>query len=257
MARNARLFVAFLILFAAYQLPEGLGMHVFQSFPLQAGLMLLFFPVAFLVARFLPGESGYGAYSMGLHAGWLRLLFLTLALSLLVRGTFFLIGVEVDVYRVDDEYAFTWSLLPGIAWFTFSSFFPAAAEDIVTRGFFYRRVNWTGLGARFAVVSAVIYVFNHVYRLDNGPVEWAMLLAYGLAYGAAIARTGSLWAAIGFHWGANIAGFAFGSALAVTASGGWQAPALSAAAHLAMAAMVFVLPADGLRRTSPASASAN
>jgi len=52
----------------------------------------------------------------------------------------------------------------------------------------------------FILVSAALYVLNHIYRLHKGPVEWGMLFCFGLAYGSVLWRTRTLWAAVGLHW---------------------------------------------------------
>ena len=50
---RCRLLLAFVPLFLCYQLPEGLGQHVFSSVPLQGALLLLFYAVAVLVGSLL------------------------------------------------------------------------------------------------------------------------------------------------------------------------------------------------------------
>ena len=58
--------IGFLILVIAYQAPEGIGQRLLHSFALQAALLLLFFPIAFSIGRWLRGSAA-GAY---VHWGW-------------------------------------------------------------------------------------------------------------------------------------------------------------------------------------------
>ena len=55
-------------------------------------------------------------------------------------------------------------------------------------------------------VSALIYTVNHIWRFDWGVTEQIRLFAMGLAFAAAAWRFGSLWPAVGLHWGWNLAG---------------------------------------------------
>jgi hypothetical protein len=127
------------------------------------------------------------------------------------------------------------------------TFVPSLAEDLVTRGYPYRSipVRWTG--PRFVLVSSLFYVANHVYRLGLGPVEWGMLFCFGLPYAAALWRSGTLFAALGLHWGWNL-----GNALAdgvhpydVLRPGAGRL--LSAAARLVLLTLVLVIPVRKLR----------
>ncbi|HEX8387093.1 MAG TPA: CPBP family intramembrane glutamic endopeptidase, partial [Rubricoccaceae bacterium] len=138
----------------------------------------------------------------------------------------------------------------------FTTFWPSVAEDILTRGFWYRQVPALGRGTTFVLVTSVLYVLNHVYRLQNGPVEWLMLLAFGLAYATALVRTGSLWAAVGLHWGGNIAAFAAAPVFSVETLQGGVSPLLSAAAHLLALGAVIIL-SPWLTRRGPTAVGAH
>jgi membrane protease YdiL (CAAX protease family) len=82
-------------------------------------------------------------------------------------------------------------------------------------------------------------VLNHIYRLANGPAEWAMLFAFGLAYAAALYRTRNLWAAVGLHWGWNYAGKLADqvASVDVLVPISWM---VSTATHLVLLAVVMV-----------------
>jgi uncharacterized protein len=92
----------------------------------------------------------------------------------------------------------------------------------------------------FIMASALLYVLNHIYRLSNGPLEWLMLFCFGLAYAAALRFSGSLWAAIGLHWGWNYAGQLSDRLAQVDAIVPGQGPLISSVAHLVLLAMVVL-----------------
>jgi uncharacterized protein len=235
----ARLAAVFLILFTAYQLPEGLGMRVLHSFPVLATLMILFLPVAWLCGRAL-GFAGFDAWYLGRTGGWPMLLGACFALAVTAKVCALAAGSALGVYHVAGAGADAAAWLLAALAVVPETFFPSIAEDIVTRGFVMRafpslRARWL-----FIPVSALIFVLNHIYRLASGPAEWAMLFAFGLAYAAALWYSGSLWAALGLHWGWNYAGKLADRLASVDAlvNNSWL---LSASTHLVLLAVVALL----------------
>jgi len=215
-------------------------MQLLGSFPVQAALLLLFFPIAWAVAR-ARGYRGVEAYALERRPGWLRTLGVTFALAVVAKALAVAVGVRFGVYEVAPAEAEVGSLALGLAGVLATTFFPSVAEDIVTRGFWFRQAPALGRGALFVVATAAIYVLNHVFRLANGPAEWAMLFAFGLAYATALVRTDTLWAAVGLHWGWNAAAFAAPDLFGVQTLRDDLSPWFSAGAHLAMLGAVLVL----------------
>ncbi|HWJ96190.1 MAG TPA: hypothetical protein VNT33_15795, partial [Telluria sp.] len=97
--RPFQLALVFAVLFVAYQLPEGLGMHVLHSFLVQAILMFSFLPIAWLCGRAL-GFRGLDAWYMGLTPGWGKLLAACFGLAVLAKLAAFAIGSSLGVYRI-------------------------------------------------------------------------------------------------------------------------------------------------------------
>lgn len=239
-ATPIQLALVFAVLFIAYQLPEGLGMRVLHSFPVLAVLMLSFLPIAWLCGRAL-GFRGLDAWYMGRTPGWGKLLAACFALAILAKAAALAIGASLGVYQVAALSDTTqWqAVMMAVLVTALSTFFPSVAEDIVTRGFLMRA--FPGLSQRwlFIVASSALYVANHIYRLVNGPAEWAMLFCFGLAYAAALYYSRTLWAAIGLHWGWNFAGQFSDRILSVDAVSG-MGPLVSSAAHLLMLAVLVL-----------------
>jgi membrane protease YdiL (CAAX protease family) len=237
-APPAKLALVFAVLFIAYQLPEGLGLRVMHSVPVLSVLMLMFLPTAWLAGRAL-GYRGLDAWFMGRSPRWALLLGACFALAVFAQAAALGAGASLGVYRLAPAGAAAGqALLLGALWAAFQTFFPSVAEDIVTRGFLMRALP--GLSQRwlFVLVSAGVYVLNHIYRLANGPSEWLMLFCFGLAYGAALFYSRTLWAAIGLHWGWNFAGEFADQLVSVDKLMPAVHPMMLAAAHLLMLAVV-------------------
>lgn len=240
-ASPMKLALVFTILFIAYQLPEGLGMRIMHSVPAMSALMLMFLPIAWLAGRAL-GYRGLDAWFMGLTPRWSLLLVACFALAVLAKAAALGVGARLGVYQLAAfGQAGVSAMLLGGLWTLFQTFFPSVAEDIVTRGFLMRAMPALSRRWLFVPASAGLYVLNHIYRLSNGPSEWLTLFCYGLAYGAALFYSRSLWAAIGLHWGWNFTGAYVDQVVPVELVAPALQPLISSAAHVLMLVVVVAV----------------
>lgn len=238
---RARLALAFLVLFVAYEAPEGVGLHLLHSGAWVAGLMLFFHVVAFGVGRALGYRTGYGAYALGAGVG--RVLPLALLLALVLKPALLLLGARLGWFTAAPlAPPAPLALVTAVAGLAFTTFVPSLAEDVVARGFWYRAWPVAGRGTSYVLFAAVMFILTHVYRLKNGPLEWLMLFSTGLAFAAAVARTGSLWGAVGLHWGWNLSNGLVDLFVDVNPTQPWARPVTSAVTGLVLLAAVRLLP---------------
>jgi membrane protease YdiL (CAAX protease family) len=244
-----RMALAFVILFVLYQLPEGLGQRILHSFPAVVVLVALFLPAAWLLGRWL-GFRGLDAWYLGLRPGWALLLAAAFATALLAKAAALTAGADGGVSHIGVAPALTAAtVLAAAAELLPYTFLPSIAEDIVTRGFLMRALPALSRRPVFIAASALLYVLNHIYRLQNGPAEWAMLFCFGLAYAAALYFSRSLWPALGLHWGWNFAGQLGDRVAGVDLLEPALGPVVSSLAHLALLGAVVAL----ARRRCPAT----
>lgn len=229
---SVRLLLVAAVLFFFYQLPQGAGNNM---------LLALFPFVAWWGSRTL-GFGGMRAWYLDARPGWLPLLALGLALAIAAKFIAVAIGTRTGVYT------FAWLSTPPIgalagtlAFLVFSTFIASTAEDILTRGLVLRAFPRLGRHWGFIVVSAALFVLNHIYRLHKGPVEWLTLFCFGLAYAAALYRTRSLWAAVGLHWGWNLANGLLDVFSQSDVAQPAVAPYYSCVAHLVLLAAALVM----------------
>lgn len=243
LATPGRLGVAFVVLFAAYQAPEGVGMRLLQSAAVGALLMTAFHAVAWGVGRALGWREGFTAYGLGLAPGWGRALGVGLGGMLALKAGSVAVGGALGwltVERVQAPPSGT-ALLVGLVGAAVTTLVPSVAEDIVARGFLLRA--WPLVrGPAYVVTCAVLFVLTHVYRLGDGPLTWGMLFCTGLAFAAAAWRTGSLWGAVGLHWGWNLSQAALALRVDWTPTSAWAQPVLSALTGLVALGLVALLP---------------
>jgi hypothetical protein len=242
--RGWRAWFVIAVLFVLYQSAEGVGQLLLHSFALQASLMVACVFAAWPLSRWL-GYRGYQAYALQGRRYWLVWLLGGIVLALLAKALALVTGLHMGVYAEDAPGVrpSAWAAFAGVPMLALSTFVASLAEDLITRGFWYRAasIRWRG-GLAFVAASSAIYVLNHIYRLDRGPVEWLMLFCFGVAYATALWRSGNLWAAVGLHWGWNFANGWYDQLMPMTALQPHAGSMLSAAAHLVMVLVLLAVP---------------
>jgi membrane protease YdiL (CAAX protease family) len=92
----------------------------------------------------------------------------------------------------------------------------ALPEEVLFRGFFQRTLTpWLGPGAASAL-SALLFALAHLPQRTSGntgvttlgflALQLLLLVAFGLLMSWTVIRTGTLWLAIGWHFGGNYVG---------------------------------------------------
>lgn len=243
---NKRLAIGFLILFVVYQASEGLQTVFAPGNPVGPALMVLALLLAWPVGRWIDG-TGYRAFGL-MRRHWLGFLGGGLVLAGLAK-----LAAETLAMATGAEGFSLPVAIPAsaVALAAITTFIPSVIEDILTRGFLLRFTPRPLGFLPYVLLSALLYTANHLWRLDWGFSEQVRLFCLGLAYAAAAWRLQSLWAAVGLHWGWNLAG--------TLASQAWPGPALdvtggrmvSALVHLA----IFAIIAGWCRDSRTANAS--
>nr|WP_166181018.1 type II CAAX endopeptidase family protein [Altererythrobacter segetis] len=246
-ANIARIGIAFVLLFAVYQISEGLQTIIAPASPAGPALMVLTLLLAWPLGRWL-GWRGYDAYGLDLQSRS----FAILGAGMLIAAVAFLtsrsLGTAMGIYSATSAVAASSGV---IAFALVSTFIPSVAEDILTRGFLLRTLPVKLTAVSYVVLSALLYTANHVWRFDWGISEQVRLFCLGLAYGAAAWRWRNLWAAVALHWGWNLSNVLVEQLMPADNLSIDAARYLSAAVNLAMLGIVVLLPRPSeLRETS-------
>ncbi|SIT74156.1 CPBP family intramembrane glutamic endopeptidase [Pontibacter indicus] len=188
----------FFLLFAIYHFPE-----FFSAFWIMALFKIGFLVAAFFLAR-AQGWRGLGGYGLGLTSNWLGHLTigLVLGLAFFVLSFYLSVLLGYESMTANSTIVAFASQLPMLLLMTAV---PSVAEDILTRGYLYAHLQKYMKPAYWVLLSAVVYVLNHIWRLGDGPAVLSYLMLLGLVLAYAVLITKSLWLAFGIHWGANIA----------------------------------------------------
>lgn len=199
--------------------------------------LLAFYPLAALLA-WRGGMSFAQAYGLRWQPRWWAWLLALFALAIVAKALAVAIGAAAGVYASHGA-APAPPTLPAYGALAVMTFVPSLAEDILARGLWIHS-PLARSGIAFVLGTAGIYTLNHVWRLSLGPAEWLMLFAFGIAHALAFWRTGTLWAAVGLHWGWNFAGQALDAVWQVDVVDATAAKMLSAATHLALVLVVWL-----------------
>lgn len=188
----------FLLLFFIYHFPE-----FFTAFWIMAVFKIGFLLLAFVTGR-LQGWKGLEGFGLGLRMGWWQQLVKGLLLGLLFFGLAEGLAV-VFGYEKFNGIAAADVLLKQLPLILLMTFFPSIAEDILTRGYLYGHLFSKMKPWHWVLLSAVVYVLNHMWRLTESPAVLVYLFMLGLVLAFTVWKTKALWLALGIHWGANIA----------------------------------------------------
>lgn len=199
LAKNGRLAVAlgFVLLFTVYHLPE-----FFQALWIAAVFKILFLLLAFGVVR-LQGYRGYAAYGLPLHKNRVILL----APGILIGIVFYLLPFIASVllgYESVVKVTTLKTAVQQLPWLLLLTGIPSLAEDILTRGYLFTHLKKVSAYC-WVIISALVYLLNHLWRLNDGPAVLSYLFILGLVLGLTVVLTQSLWVTLGIHWGANLA----------------------------------------------------
>lgn len=190
----------FLILFLLYHLAEY--MIVFRNSA--SGFLLmqgLFFIAAFIVAKwqfgkglvvwgFVKNKNMVKQIIAGLFTGC-TIYTLTFCLSLIL-------GSE-HIAQIPD----TRSILRLTGLFVFGNFFSSVSEDILTRGYIFRHTLKKIKEHLVILLSATIYVLNHIYRLGDGWETYTYLFSLGILFIIPLVKTSQIWTTCSIHWAGN------------------------------------------------------
>ena len=193
--------LGFLVLFGLYHAAEF--MILFRNIPFGfLAFQLLFFAVAWLIAKW---QSKLGFTTWGLNFGkhFLRHLLLGMVTGSLLYGLTFMISVWLSVEKVTAIPA-TAAIVSPLSLFIFGNFFSSFSEDILTRGYVYNHLNGMVSNAMIVLISATIYVLNHIYRLGESFETHSYLFLLGILYIIPLVLTKRLWFTGGMHWAGNV-----------------------------------------------------
>lgn len=191
----------FAILFIIYHAAEYMilfknsasGFFLFQIF---------FFLSAWIIARWQKGK-GFHDWGMTIQKKMIPQLTSGLLLGFIMYGLYFIICLHFQVEKitaVPSLKLFLWQF----CYLGFGTAFSSLSEDILTRAYLYKFLNNKINKILLIIISSLVYLANHIYRLQDGWPVWLYLFIIGIFLMTALINTGNIWLTFGLHWSGNM-----------------------------------------------------
>jgi uncharacterized protein len=151
----------------------------------------------------LSGAGGLRGYGFFRHSGWGRNLALGFAAGFAFKGLAYGLEWALGGFRFEGFIDLE-PLAVLLAQALFGMFLSSAMDDVLLRGYLFRHLSPFLSSRALIFVTTALYILNHALYARMTLLNCALWAALGLAFALALARTGSLWLAIGLHWGGNV-----------------------------------------------------
>lgn len=200
MLQLLRFIAGFLLLFGLYHTAEY--MIMFKNNPAGfLGFQGLFFTVAYFVAKW-QFKQGFTAWGLDAGKGWLKNIAAGTVMGLVLYILTFLISLWNGSEKVLSVPSVSDSWSPFLV-FSFGCIFSSLSEDVLTRAYVFKHLRDKTGKLTIVLVSASIYLLNHIYRLTDGFIAWIYLFALGVLFIIPLVLTKRLWFTGAMHWAGN------------------------------------------------------
>lgn len=195
-----KLTVSFISLFTLYHLAEYMimfknnvaGFFIFQ---------LLFFVMAYLSGNWY-SKNGLGTWGLPFTKKMFLPFMIGLTGGILLYAIPLIITTSLGIEKIVTFPAFADIVRLSLP-FAFGVLFSSISEDVLTRGLIYthfkNRIKPLGL----VILSATIYLLNHIYRLNDGIETLLYIFLLGIVFIIPVIHTKNLWLTGAMHWAGN------------------------------------------------------
>lgn len=226
-----KIVISFILLFFFYHAAEY--MILFKS----SGVGFILLQLLFFVAAWILGnwnnKNGLAFWGLPFTKTVLRYVLIGIPLGIILYAVPFLISLYLGIEMV--------SHIPGMAAgiyaslpFAFGVLFSSLSEDILTRGIVFRLFHKKVKNSWIALISATVYLLNHIYRLNDGPDKLLYIFLLGIVFIIPVFFTQNLWVTGSMHWAGNTFFFITHSVIRTEAPDGILSPDILFALWIAL-----------------------
>ena len=201
MSQGGKIVSSFILLFILYHLAEYWIMFE-NNVILFFGFQSLFFISAYFLGKWYSG-NGLAAWGLPFSKTIIKNIILGILLGIILYAVPFFLSLFLEIVSI--------SYLPSLleilksGWpFALGVLFTSFSEDILTRGLIFAHFNKKMKPLFLAMLSALIYLLNHIYRLDDGLDVIAYLFLLGILFIIPVLTTKNLWNTGAMHWAGNV-----------------------------------------------------
>lgn len=197
---NIKITVSFLLLFSLYHTAEYL--FVFKnSIAGFFAFQFLFFFSAWLLGNWYKG-TGLNAWGLRFNRSYWPLMAIGVITGIAVYAIpyVFSITTKIESIVVLPKW---WHIAQAALPFAIGVLFSSFSEDVLTRGLVYTHLQQTVKPLWLVLLSALIYLLNHIYRLNDGVESLLYIFLLGIIFMIPVWHTKNLWFTGSMHWAGN------------------------------------------------------
>jgi membrane protease YdiL (CAAX protease family) len=202
-------FIAGLIGFLILDLYFNLVPPLFGNPFLQFGAILVFFPLAYFIAKWA-GLDGLKGMGMVFHDGWKK----NFSISFMIGFGFWMLMFGLQFLSEDLEFVGftkTADLMMPLLVVLVGYFVGSLINDLIVRGYVFNLLKGKIHIFWVFTISILIYAFDDFWYVGFSLSNIVFSIILGLSLTLSFYRTGSIWADTGIHYGLNVAyGLFFG-----------------------------------------------
>lgn len=192
--------ISFVVLFILYHSAEF--MILFKN---STGGFLIFQFIFFLSAWILGNwnkKNGFGFWGLSFSKLKTKQVLIGIILGIILYGIPYLISLSFGIESLSKVPPLPDIIKAGIP-FSFGVIFSSFAEDILTRGTVFRLLNDKIKTGWIIFISSILYLLNHIYRLNDGLDTLSYLFLLGVLLIIPLIITKNLWITGFMHWSGN------------------------------------------------------
>jgi len=197
---SLKIFIGFTVLFLLYHAAAYMIM-IENNIPGFFVFQFLFFLSAWLISKWQTGR-GLSAWGLAFSPKLGKFLIGGASMGILLYGFSWWVNILSGTEFIQQVPAISNILIQTLP-FAFGVIFSSLSEDILTRGYVYFHLHKKFSNLVIIGLSSVIYVFNHIYKLGNGPESWLYLFFLGILFIFPLVITQRLWFTAAMHWAGN------------------------------------------------------
>jgi len=196
--RAVKISTTFIILFALYHAAEYLILFKNNAIGFLI-VQCIFFAAAYFLGRWY---SGNGLSAWGLPLRGKKFFLVGIGYGILIYAIPYLVSIFIGVDRITEIPDWIRAAKASVP-FAFGVLFSSFSEDVLTRGLIYTHLRDELKPVWLVILSALVYVLNHIYRLGDGIESLLYLFLLGIIFFIPLLRTKNLWLTGFMHWSGN------------------------------------------------------
>ena len=162
-----------------------------------------FFVAAHLVGRYVLQLKGLSSFGLQRQKGWLKLVLLGFLVGFATWALKYLVFYGTGKFEVAG-WADSGYIAGMLAQALLGMLFASALNDVLIRGYWLAFCRRADLMKWYLLLATVLYALDDFWNEGFGVINLLFSLVLGIALAYTVIKTGTIWMAIGIHWGSNM-----------------------------------------------------